>query len=142
MAKAMKKPGGKRRPSRLPERLRHVVEVDEKREQVGEPAEAFGLGKGEETDALAEELGEEYVQSATSGEEAAEDIRDEDLPEEHGGPFVETSGRTEFAQGTDESNPSDAEPAAFPTVSRGTQMNASGIASIWDGIRGRPRAKR
>src|SRR5713226_8724453 len=66
----------------------------------------------------AEELGEEFVESATSGEQAAQDIRDEEVPEESGGPFVETSGRSEFAHGTDASNPKDAEPAPFPTTRR------------------------
>jgi hypothetical protein len=56
---------------------------------------------GAAADDLAEELGEEFVRSATSGEQAAQDIRDEEVPEESGGPFVETSGRSEFAYGTD-----------------------------------------
>jgi hypothetical protein len=68
-------------------------------------------------DSLAEELGEEVLESATSGDQAAENIRDEDFPEDEGGPFVETTGRQEFAGGTDGSNPADAEPADFPTVS-------------------------
>jgi hypothetical protein len=55
---------------------------------------------GAAADDLAEELGEEFVRSATSGEQAAQDIRDEEVPEESGGPFVETSGRSEFAYGT------------------------------------------
>ena len=58
------------------------------------------------------------MQSATSGEQAAQDIRDEEVPEESGGPFVETSGRSEFAYGTDASNPKDAERAPFPTTRR------------------------
>ena len=74
--------------------------------------------RGAAADDLAEELGEEFVQSATSGEQAAQDIRDEEVPEESGGPFVETSGRSEFAYGTDASNPKDAEPAPFPTTRR------------------------
>ena len=76
------------------------------------------LIRGAAHDDLAEELGEEFVQSATSGEQAAQDIRDEEVPEESGGPFVETSGRSEFAYGTDASNPKDAEPAPFPTTRR------------------------
>jgi hypothetical protein len=76
------------------------------------------LIRGAAGDDLAEELGEEFVKSATSGEQAAEDIRDEEVPEESGGPFVETSGRSEFAHGTDASNPKDAEPAPFPTTRR------------------------
>src|SRR6266478_4783896 len=54
------------------------------------------LIRGAADDDLAEELGEEFVQSATSGGQAAQDIRDEEVPEESGGPFVETSGRSEF----------------------------------------------
>jgi hypothetical protein len=73
---------------------------------------------GAADDDLAEELGEGFVESATSGEQAAEDIRDEEVPEESGGPFVETSGTSEFAYGTDASNPKDAERAPFPTTRR------------------------
>ncbi len=67
-------------------------------------------------DSLAEQLGEAAVESVTSGDQADENIRDEDLAEEEGGPFVQTSGRQEFASGTDASNPPDAEPAAVPTA--------------------------
>ncbi|HXN41418.1 MAG TPA: hypothetical protein VN918_06490, partial [Myxococcaceae bacterium] len=38
-------------------------------------------------DDLGEELAEEYLISATSGEQAAEDIRNQETPEENGGPF-------------------------------------------------------
>lgn len=85
-------------------------------EREREPAEA--LIPGAAGDDLAEELGQEYVESATSGEQAAEDIRDQIVPEESGGPFVETSADSEFAYGTDESNPADAQRAAFPTTRR------------------------
>ena len=83
-----------------------------------EKTEAEELIPGAAADDLAEEMGEEFVEEATSGEAVAEDVRDEVVPEEEGGPFVETDGRTEFASGTDASNPEDAEPAALPTVSR------------------------
>jgi RNA polymerase primary sigma factor len=73
---------------------------------------------GVSEDSLAEELGEASVESATSGDQAAENIRDEDLSEEEGGPFVVTPARREFARGTDASNPEDAEPADFPTATR------------------------
>ncbi|MHB8416741.1 MAG: hypothetical protein ACYDCL_01610 [Myxococcales bacterium] len=69
-------------------------------------------------DPLAEVLGEAAVRSEVSGAQAAEDIRDEDLDEDEGGPFVEASAREELARGTDGSNPKDAEPAPFPTTSR------------------------
>lgn len=68
-------------------------------------------------DELAEELGENFVASATSGEEAEPERHDRVTDSERGGPFVRSSGKKEFAEGTDLSNPEDAEPAAFPTTS-------------------------
>jgi hypothetical protein len=92
------------------------IEIDEQRENAGRPEPAFLSDGAYAEDDLAEEMGEEFVMTATSGEQAAEDVRNQDVPEELGGPFVETSGSTEFAYGADASNPKDAEPAAFPTV--------------------------
>jgi hypothetical protein len=69
-------------------------------------------------DSLAEELGEATVESATSGDQANEAIRNQDVPEDVGGPFVRSTARQEFARGTDASNPEDAEPAEFPTANR------------------------
>jgi len=66
------------------------------------------------TDSGTEELGEEYVAAATSGEDAAEDIRNEHVTEEIGGPFVQSSAGTEYAHGTDESNPDTATREPFP----------------------------
>ncbi len=102
---------------RKPIRAWNDVEIDEQRENAGRPEPAFLPEPEYANDDLAEELGEEFVMTATSGEQAAEDIRNEDFPEELGGPFVETSAHTEFAYGTDGSNPVDAERAAFPTAS-------------------------
>jgi hypothetical protein len=65
-------------------------------------------------DDLAEELGEEFVETATTGEYAGEEALDQVVIEESGGPFVETSGATEFAEGTDASNPEGAEREPFP----------------------------
>lgn len=93
------------------------VEIDEQRETAGRPDPAFLLDQKFADDDLAEELGEEFLLSATSGEQAAQDVRNEDFLEEIGGPFVVTSARTEFGYGTDPSNPEDAEPEAFPTAS-------------------------
>ena len=90
------------------------IEIDEQRESAGRPETAFLADGAYAEDDLAEELGEEFVITATSGEQAAEDLRNQDVPEEVGGPFVETSARTEFAYGSDPSNPQDAEPSAFP----------------------------
>jgi hypothetical protein len=67
-------------------------------------------------DGLAENLGEDFVEMATSGEDDTQDRAAEEVPEEVGGPFVETSGGTEFASGTDASNPPDAKREPFPTT--------------------------
>jgi hypothetical protein len=69
-------------------------------------------------DSLAEELGEATVESATTGDHADEAIHEEDVPEDVGGPFVRTTASEEFAEGTDPSNPEDAEPAELPTANR------------------------
>ncbi len=68
-------------------------------------------------DALAEELGESFLRTATGGEEDEEETLDDVVPEEMGGPFVVTTGATEFAHDTDESNPADATREPFPKTS-------------------------
>ena len=70
-------------------------------------------------DDLAETMAEGFLQSATSGEYAGEDLLDEVVAEEVGGPFVVTSAREEFASGTDASNPADAKREALPLTSGG-----------------------
>jgi hypothetical protein len=65
-------------------------------------------------DEVAEQLGEEVVGKATSGEDEGEDAANEEYTEEVGGPFVVTTGRDEYADGVDESNPADAEREPFP----------------------------
>jgi hypothetical protein len=67
---------------------------------------------------LAESLAEDFLESATSAEEAGEDIRDEFVPEELGGPFIEVAASREFDPDPDASNPLDAEQAAFPSALR------------------------
>ena len=91
-------------------------------------AELLGMSEPKEQDPLAfiersrsrddlvEELGEEFVQEATSGEYKAEDVLNAEVPEEVGGPFVETAAATEFAEGTDASNPSSATREPFPST--------------------------
>jgi len=49
---------------------------------------AESLIPGAEKDDLAEELGEESVEAATSGQYQAEDNFNAEVPEETGGPFV------------------------------------------------------
>lgn len=66
------------------------------------------------SDDLAEELGEAAVATMTSGEDQLGADLEADVDEDNGGPFVETSGNTEFAGGTDESNIPEATREPFP----------------------------
>jgi hypothetical protein len=65
-------------------------------------------------DTLAENLAEEYLESATRGEDAVEDALDAIVPEELGGPFIETSAAVEYALDADGANPVDAEQEPLP----------------------------
>ena len=82
------------------------------RDDVGETT-AF-VQRPRSKDDLAEELGEEFVMTATSGEDEGEDVANQAVPEELGGPFVLTDANTEFAEGTDASNPKGAKREPFP----------------------------
>lgn len=65
-------------------------------------------------DDLVEQLGEEFVTDATGAEHRGEDVLDQNVPEELGGPFVESNAASEFAHGTDPSNPKSATKEPFP----------------------------
>jgi hypothetical protein len=66
------------------------------------------------TDASAEECGEQFVMTVTSGEDGGESRLDDETSAERGGPFVETTARREFAYGRDRSNPIGATREPFP----------------------------
>lgn len=88
----------------------------ELREKAGEHvADPTGfVERARSRDDLVEELGEEFVNEATSAEHEGEDVLNQEVPEERGGPFVETSGDQEFGHGTDASNPKGASREPFP----------------------------
>ena len=65
-------------------------------------------GGGPPDDDLSERLGEEFIEAATSGEDPDDERLDATVPEEIGGPFIETTADEEIAFGTDASNPTDA----------------------------------
>jgi hypothetical protein len=67
---------------------------------------------------LSEELGEAFIQAATSGEDAELERRESVIPEESGGPFVPSTAGQEFAGGTDESNIPEATREALPRTSK------------------------
>lgn len=85
----------------------------ETRSRDGAPDEGFLRGDRTRDD-LAEELGQEAVGAMTTGEERATESLNADVDEEWGGPFVPSTGGREFAEGTDASNPKDAEKEPFP----------------------------
>jgi hypothetical protein len=67
-------------------------------------------------DDLAEELAEEAVHEATTGEHEGQDLLGQVVPEERGGPFVISAAGAEFAAGTDASNPKGSKREPFPTT--------------------------
>lgn len=79
----MKSPTSSRRSDR--EVRRHLHRKDDGNAFIPDPAG----GEAHADDDLAENLAEVFLQSATSGEEVAEDVMNALVPEEVGGPFVE-----------------------------------------------------
>ncbi len=67
---------------------------------------------------LSEELGEAYVESATTGEESEAERHERFVTEEQGGPFVPSTAFEEYADGTDASNTGDATREPLPNTSR------------------------
>lgn len=71
-------------------------------------------GRRRTKDALAERLAEEFVETVTSGEDEGEEVFNEEVPEDRGGPFVVTTLGTEVADDVDLSNPRGATREPFP----------------------------
>jgi hypothetical protein len=96
---------------------RYAAELHAKSGASVDEGRAFVAGARGVRDDLAEELGEEAVEKATSGgADVGEETLDQVVPEELGGPFVETTGDREFADGADPSNPEGATREPFPTT--------------------------
>jgi len=91
-----------------------TLRAKSKEGQVRDRDDAFIGRKGHTSDALAEELGETWVATATSGEDENEETFNQDVPEDAGGPFVTTTAGQEFAEGTDASNPKRSKREPFP----------------------------
>lgn len=95
-----------------PKHARHLLELSREGRD-DDTAEGFVSGN-DTSDDLAEELAQAAVATMTSGEEQLGTDLEAEVDEERGGPFVETSGNTEFAGGTDESNIAEATREPFP----------------------------
>jgi hypothetical protein len=76
--------------------------------------DAFIGRTGRSKDDLAEVMGETWVETATSGEDENEEVFNQGVPEDEGGPFVTTTAGQEFAEGTDASNPKRSKREPFP----------------------------
>jgi hypothetical protein len=76
-------------------------------------------GPARTRDALAEVLAEDFVESATRGNDVLEDDFERVLSDEVGGPFVLTDADTELADDLDASNPADAEAEPLPRAIAG-----------------------
>ncbi len=66
-----------------------------------------------------EEMVEDFLRTVTTGQESGEDLRDQDFPEDSGGPFVISTAEQELADDVDDSNPVGALREAEPTPMRG-----------------------
>jgi hypothetical protein len=97
-----------------PKHAKHLLELAREGRE-SDPEGAF-IERPSSEDDLAEELGEAAVASMTSGADVLASDLEAEVPEERGGPFVETSADTEFAGGTDESNIAEATREPFPTT--------------------------
>jgi hypothetical protein len=91
--------------ARLRERTSRRARRDQDREVVGEAWDG---------DPVAEKSAQEFVMTVTSGEGAGSAMLGAVMPEENGGPFVETYAGTEFAYGPDRSNPTESSREPFP----------------------------
>jgi hypothetical protein len=85
-------------------------------EEIDGTVHAFIVGR-KTRETLGEELGEAFLESATTGEPCEMDRFDQVTEDEDGGPFVLTSAAEEFADGYDESNTLDATREPFPKTS-------------------------
>ena len=103
-----------KKPAKAPKK-KTTMRASAAREALEVPAE-LDFSKN---DALAQQLGAEFVRDVTSGNQSVADWRDEETEEERGGPFVITTSAVEMADGVDGSNPIDAEVAGVPTANGG-----------------------
>jgi hypothetical protein len=74
-------------------------------------------GPARAPDGISEQLGEQFVACATTGESMGYAEHPVELePPDDGGPFIETTDAEEFAADAEPPNTEDAEAAAFPTT--------------------------
>lgn len=92
----------------------YEVDLRARTKEARSSTERAFIPAGWSDDPSAQESGEEFVMTVTSGEDGGESGLDEESIEERGGPFIETDGSVEFAYGIDKSNPKSATREPFP----------------------------
>ncbi|HEY4106499.1 MAG TPA: hypothetical protein VGM44_21510 [Polyangiaceae bacterium] len=100
-----------------PEYERKLRQESAENRNADDDSEAFAR-KNLTSEELAEELAENFVESATSGEDTEGERHDRVVEEEVGGPFVPSTAGQEFAGGTDESNIPEATREPLPRTSK------------------------
>lgn len=100
-----------------PQYERELLEESRENQSDDGSADAF-IHRPRTSEPLGEELGEAYIEAATTGEEAEVDRQNQVVPEESGGPFVQSNAAEEFAAGTDASNIAEATREPFPKTSK------------------------
>jgi hypothetical protein len=115
--RAKAKPAGASRSGAQPRDTSHVhVHVARRSDDGNAFIPDPGDGPARTSDALAEVLGEDFVEAATGNNDALQDDLEGPLPDEVGGPFVLTRDAQELADDVDASNPLGAEREALPTA--------------------------
>lgn len=104
------RPRRPKKPRAAPRAPRRGTSDDDPRDEL--PERSIGH------DDLADALAEAALARATGDNDPEETLRDQEVDEDRGGPFVITPARVEFARGTDASNPADAFREPLPKVSR------------------------
>jgi hypothetical protein len=113
VTRSSKQPEIKRRDARGHIDPKYARELHEMSGAGAEQGNHAFLTRASSSDSAVEELGEDFVEIATTGEDEARD-RAGQSEEEIGGPFVVTSANTEFAWARDASNPRGATREPFP----------------------------
>jgi hypothetical protein len=96
----------------------HTRDVKDSVRRRSDDADAFlpdpEGGPARANDDFAELIAEEFVAGATTGQFAGAESRNQVVPEELGGPFLQAEAEEEFADDIDDMNPPDAEKEPFP----------------------------
>ncbi len=104
--------GGKQTHPAEPDARVSRVRHDDANAFIPDPAN----GPARSEDDLANALAEDFVSAATTGEDVADEDFEQEVPEDMGGPFLESDAGSEFDTQPDESNPPGSTQEPLPTA--------------------------